>query len=86
MASDPTGQPSLNTQLANAVAELARAEDYLRRMTAQVAEARSKEANAIDKVNEAQRHFDTLVAQVKKAPPGGTDWYRATLATYAERI
>ena len=67
---------SLNTQLANAVAAVASAQDYLARMCELTACARRNETDARDKVNEAQKHFDALVAQVKKSAPRDTDWTR----------
>lgn len=74
--------PSLNTQLANAVAAVASAQDHLARMTQLVSEARNKETDALNRVNEAQRHFDALVAEVKKSAPRDTDWRR--LVTHPE--
>ena len=68
--------PSLNTQLANAVAAVASAQDHLDRMRELTGHARSNEADALNKVNEAQRHFDALVAEVKKSAPRETDWRR----------
>lgn len=68
--------PSLNTQLANAVAAVASAQDHLVRMTQFVSEARNKETDALNRVNEVQRHFDALVAEVKKSAPRDTDWRR----------
>lgn len=72
-------QPSLNTQLANAVADVATAQDHLKRMTDRSAAARREEVDAINRVNEAQRHFDALVAEVKKTAPRDTDWRRVAL-------
>jgi hypothetical protein len=69
--------PSLNTQLANAVAAVASAQDYLHRMSDIAAVARRDEIDALNKVNEAQRHFDLLVAEVKKSAPRDTDWRRS---------
>ena len=68
--------PSLNTQLANAVAAVASAQDYLAHMRELTGHARNNEADALNKVNEAQRHFDALVAEVKKSAPRETDWRR----------
>ena len=68
--------PSLNTQLANAVVDVAAAQDHLRHMSDRVATARRDETDAMNKVNEAQRHFDALVAEVKKSAPRDTDWRR----------
>ena len=67
---------SLNTQLANAVAAVASAQDYLGRMCGLTACARNRETDARNKVNEAQKHFDELVALVKKSAPRNTDWTR----------
>ena len=68
---------SLNTQLANAVAAVASAQDHLGRMRELAERARRDETDARNKVNEAQKHFDELVALVKKSAPRGTDWTRA---------
>lgn len=68
--------PSLNTQLFNAVAEVARAQDRLKLMRERVALARSDETDALNKVNEAQGHFDALVSEVKKSAMPETDWRR----------
>lgn len=67
---------SLNTQLANAVAALASAQDYYRRMHDLANQARREETAALNKVNEAQRHFDALVVEVRKSAPLDTDWRR----------
>ena len=67
---------SLNTQLANAVAEVASAQDYLARTRATTEAARREETDATNKVNEAQRRFDDLVSQVKQSAPRDTEWRR----------
>ncbi len=74
--SDIPNSPSLNTQLANAVAAVASAQDYLKRMRELADSARRNETDALNKVNEAQKHFDALVAEVKKSAPKDTDWRR----------
>ena len=53
---------SLNTQLANAAAAVASAQDRLARMCELAERARHDETDARNKVNEAQKHFDELVA------------------------
>jgi hypothetical protein len=65
---------SLNTQLANAVAAVAQACDHHARMRELAAHAQHNETDALNRVNEAQKHFDSLVAQVKKSAPRGSDW------------
>ena len=75
MSEIPTS-PNLNTQLANAVAAVARAQDHLQLMQDQVARARREECAALNKANDAQRHFDALVALVKKSALKDTDWRR----------
>ena len=67
---------SLNTQLANAVGAVAVAADYLTRMREQTAAAQRSETDALNRVNEAQKHFDELVTLVKKSAPRDTDWKR----------
>ena len=76
MMADIPKSPSLNTQLANALAALATAQDNLARLRAAADSARREECTAVFKVNEAQRHFDALVAEVKKSAPHDTDWRR----------
>ena len=65
---------SLNTQLANAVATVARANDYLARASEEAGKSRREEAAARIAVNEAQDQFDSLVALVKKTAPRDTVW------------
>jgi uncharacterized protein with PIN domain len=74
--SDIPKTPSLNTQLANAVAAVASAQDHLEQMCARTRTAEREETAARNKVNEAQKHFDALVAMVKKSAPRDTDWRR----------
>lgn len=74
--SDIPSSPSLNTQLANAVAAVACAQDELEDAARKTSEARSRETDARNKVNQAQKHFDALVAEVKKSAPRDTDWRR----------
>jgi chromosome segregation ATPase len=76
MSTIPTS-PSLNTQLANAVAAVASAQDRLAAMRESTARAMRDESHARDKVNEAQRHFDALVAEVKKSAMRDTEWRKA---------
>ena len=77
-----TQEQSLNTQLANAVAEVTSAQAYLCRMCELSANARRDETNARNKVNEVQKHFDDLVALIKKSAPRDTDW---SLVAHAAR-
>lgn len=65
---------SLNTQLVNAVASVAVAQDHLKRMTDIREQAYRDESEARTKVNEAQKNFDDLVKQVKKSAPRDTNW------------
>lgn len=65
---------SLSTQLANAVAAVASAQDHLQRMSDLTARASQNETDARNRVNEAQRHFDALVATVKKMAHYSTYW------------
>lgn len=68
--------PSLNTQLANAVADVAKTQDRLNTIRARLAYARQEERSALDEVNKAQKHFDALVAEVKKQAIRDTDHWR----------
>lgn len=72
---DPT-KGSVNTQLANAVAACAVANDRLAVVRERLSQAYREESAAINAVNEAQKHFDELVALVKKSAPRDTDWKR----------
>lgn len=67
---------SLNDQLANAVAAVAVANDRLARTADITAQARREETAALNELNRAQKHFDDLVATVKKSAPHGSDWRR----------
>lgn len=75
---------SLNTQLANAVAAVAVANDRLVHTSRLTDHARREETFARNKVNEAQKHFDDLVDMVKKSAPRDTDWKRSGSATRSE--
>lgn len=67
---------SLNTKIANAVADVANAHDHLARMAELSDAARRDETNARNIANEAQRNFDILVAEVRNSAPRDTDWRR----------
>lgn len=66
--------PSLNAQLANAVAAIACAQDTLVQMAERTRHAQQAESDARSKVNELQKHFDALVAEVRKSAPLGSSW------------
>ena len=67
---------SLSTKIANAAASVANAHDHLARMSELADAARRDETNARNLVNEAQRNFDILVAEVRNSATRGTDWRR----------
>jgi hypothetical protein len=69
-------EKSLNSQLYDAVAELAQRGDEHRLAALRAAEASRAETHALNRVNEAQAAFDKLVAQVKNAAPRSSDWKR----------
>lgn len=73
---------SLNNLLANAVSECAVANDLLTHKRQLLSQASNAERDAVNKVNEAQKAFDDLVALVKKEAPRGTDWKDRTLPRY----
>lgn len=73
MSNIPTS-PNLNIQLANAVATVAQAQDRLVAASSRADAARREETDAINAVNKEQRHFDELVALVKKSAPLKSDW------------
>ena len=66
----------LNKQLYDAVADLARASDHHAVCANRVDEARAAETAAMNAVNEAQKRFDAIVAEVKKQSPRQSDWRR----------
>jgi septal ring factor EnvC (AmiA/AmiB activator) len=68
--------PSLNKQMYDAIAELARANDQLSIHRTRVETARREETTALNNVNDAQKRIDALVAEIKKQSPGGSDWRR----------
>lgn len=68
---------SLSTRLANAAVGVANAQDHLARMAELADAARRDETNARNLVNEAQRNFDILVAEVRNSATRGTDWRMA---------
>lgn len=72
---------SLNTQLANAVAKVATANDWLTNRIYRTEDARREETLARNAVNEAQKHFDELVAMVKNSAPRDTVWRRPAEVT-----
>lgn len=67
---------ALNTQLANAVADIAVATERLATARGRLAVANREEAAAVNAVNQAQKRFDELVATVKRQTLVGTDWAR----------
>lgn len=67
---------SLNTQLADAVAEFAARQDRLTETRRLLSVAQNNETDALNRVNEAQKQFDELVALVKKEALRGTEWKR----------
>lgn len=77
--SDIPASPSINVQLANAVAEVAKANDFLIQMRQQSAVARNNETDALNRLNKEQKRFDELVEAVKKSAPPETDWQRRTV-------
>ena len=71
---------SLNTLLADAVANVAVANDSLAKRRETTRAARIEEAAAINHANEMQKKFDELVMMVKKSAPHDTDWKRPASA------
>jgi hypothetical protein len=69
-----TAPQSLNTQLANAVAAIASAQDHFDQKREIAAAARRNETDALNSLNEAQKRFDELVSEVKKSAPRDSDW------------
>lgn len=69
-------QPSLNSLLAKAVDALHEATEFHQQKASAAQFARNEETNALNRVNEAQKKFDELVALVKKEAPRSSDWRR----------
>jgi len=57
-----------------AIEELETASALLMKCQAATSTARNAETTAINRVNEAQKRVDTLIADMKKAAPQGSDW------------
>lgn len=62
------------SKLADLERALADATDELRQAEERTSEARSAECAAINRVNEAQRAFDTYVKEIRDAAPRSSDW------------
>jgi indole-3-glycerol phosphate synthase len=84
MTTDIPTSPSLNTQLANAVVAVTKAQNHLIEMQRFAAQARSRETDALSAVNTAQKQFDALVAEVKKSAPPSTDWRKLPVRMFPE--
>lgn len=65
---------TVNTQLANAAARLHVANERLASASQRTYAARREETAALNEVNEAQKHFEELVAFVRGQAPRDTGW------------
>lgn len=61
--------------LQEAVAEIIAATDALKNATDAVVSARREETSALNRLNEAQKKFDTVVKGVRENPFLRSDWY-----------
>ena len=77
---------SLHKELTDATNKLAEASDTLQSCIMRVREARSAEAEATTRVNEAQREFDKLVMAIKKQAPNGSVWSSEAACIHAVTI
>lgn len=44
----------------------------------ETARARNVETDALNRLNQAQKNLDDLVAEIRKTSPAGSDWKRST--------
>jgi hypothetical protein len=76
MNGQPFENPNLQQRLAQAIADLEDLQCNLTARQSEAAQARNRETDALNAVNCAQKHFDALVAEMKKSAPQSTDWKR----------
>ena len=65
---------SLNREIDDAIVAFANAKDHLDATRITLSRARNQETDAINRVNEAQKKLDELIAVLKKEAPRDTDW------------
>ena len=70
-------EPNLNDLLSAAATALLEAGHEHANAAAEVAVARRRETDALNRVNAAQKEFDALVALLKKEAPRDSDWRRS---------
>jgi len=63
-------------KLTEAVKELEEASRLLIDCQSATSVARGRETDALNRVNQAQKRVDGILADAKKAAPHGTDWRR----------
>lgn len=70
---------SINADMDAAIVELANSIDVLAIATDRTQQARQAEASAANRVNNAQKRIDELVASLKKLAPYNSDWRNQTI-------
>lgn len=66
--------PSISRQMESAIADLAGAIDRHHVCKRRIEAASREETAALNKVNEAQKRIDALVAEMVRQSPPGSDW------------
>lgn len=67
----------MNDDISKAFKELADAAERYNECSQQVSFARSAETTALNRLNNAQKALDELVASLRKAAPRDSDWRRS---------
>ena len=75
-----------DNQLTEAVAELRAASLALDEQRMRTAEARSRECDAINRVNAAQKRIDALMTDLKRGAARDTDWKRPSISTGSSTV
>lgn len=75
---DPS-KGSIQTQLSNAISELADAQEALVKAEVRRAQASKEETDAINRVNGCQKRIDELVEMLKSQSPRSSDWHRSKM-------
>lgn len=69
-------EPSISTQLGDALVEIAQAKECLEKRRKFAYAARREETDAFNRLNNAQKAFDAIVARLRSDAPRDSDWGR----------
>lgn len=69
---------SINSEMSEAINELSAANEYFAAARCRTADARRAETALLNRVNDAQKKLDALIANIKKGAPYESDWRRTT--------